>query len=760
MKTGKTGTMKKTTPKNKPVPAKRERVDILRRLPPVLSARSASPIAADMTTRAFALRASTYRDSDYSVEGVITTEEPTRVYDWGSDRMIQEVLLMSGLREIPAQVPLLDAHSQWAVDDVLGSTRDIRVEGTALVARNYFDSNDERAVRTAGKIKAGHITDFSVGYRVMQYVTIPAGETGKVDGREWTAPELSALRIVTEWELWENSVVPIGADRFAKVRGKINRFQEEKAMKGFRKFCKTRGYDLTGATDEQRDGWMEEYLSSRSAEIRADVEGEVRRNAPAPAGDPARGAVLTEADMTRILDERDRRAGEVAERRETERVEAVRSFCGYYEGNDDVAALQERALAERWPMERLHREVAGSVRARLDSGVGAPAVHLRSRRIDARALEDALVVRGAVASADELCAETGGEEGEQRAELADQLRSTPLPDIVRMALELDGREVPLNREDMIRAGFTTTSLPTVLGNVAKKSAMRGYAASPATWRAWCNIGSESDFKTTTKVRLSDTGDLEEVGIGGTVADGGTAEEKETYALARYAKKNIFDEIQIINDDLDLLTRQPMRMGTRAAALISKLVYTHLLANGAMADGTELFASGHNNLVEGTSYALSKGAAALRKALETFRKQTDKDGQPIDVEPSVLLACPEDEEYARALLRSIKLSEGTTAGLSTANIWGDMGITPAVESRLSNTNYTGYSTTAWYLAANAAQMDTVMVAFLNGKQEPTVEIFKDLGIERFGIGYRVRIDAVAKALDWRGLVKVTGVAASS
>jgi hypothetical protein len=208
----------------------------------------------------------------------------------------------------------------------------------------------------------------------------------------------------------------------------------------------------------------------------------------------------------------------------------------------------------------------------------------------------------------------------------------------------------------------------------------------------------------------------------------------------------------------VLSRAPQMLGTKAAALISKLVYTHLLANGNMTDAVALFqAATHKNLVTGAGYKLSAGAAALRKALETFRKMEDKDGQPIDVMPRVLLCCPEDEEYARALLKSIVLAEGSTAGLATANIWGSMGILPVVESRLSNTNYTGYSTTAWYLIGDPAQVDTVEVGFLNGREQPTLQFFDQtaMGIDNIGIGWRVIMDATAKAIDWRGMVKLAG-----
>jgi hypothetical protein len=58
-------------------------------------------------------------------------------------------------------------------------------------------------------------------------------------------------------------------------------------------------------------------------------------------------------------------------------------------------------------------------------------------------------------------------------------------------------------------------------------------------------------------------------------------------------------------------------------------------------------------------------------------------------------------------------------------------------------------TGWWLAAGKNGMvDTVSVFFLNGQQAPYIEEM-DNGTSD-GVTYKVRIDAVARALDFRGL----------
>ena len=144
----------------------------------------------------------------------LATETPARVWDWERG-IIEEVLLMSGA-EFPAQVPLLDAHSRYSVENQLGSLRTLHVEGAALCATAHF-SSVPRAEEAFAKVREGHLTDISVGYSVEDAVWIPEGETAFVDGRTFSGP----LRVVRKWRVKEGSLTPIGADEQAKARSTV-----------------------------------------------------------------------------------------------------------------------------------------------------------------------------------------------------------------------------------------------------------------------------------------------------------------------------------------------------------------------------------------------------------------------------------------------------------------------------------------------------------------------------------------------------------
>lgn len=171
-------------------------------------------------------RAKSFNEKTRSVEVVAATEATVNVYDWERGDVVPEVLLMSGL-SLPKnkQVPLMDSHSRGSVSHVLGSARGFMVVGDHLEATVFF-SDDQAGRSAAEKVRDGHLTDFSVGYRVERSEWIPNGETMTVNGRAFEGP----LKVTTKWKLRELSVTPIGADEGAKTRS-LNNHNKKDTMK-------------------------------------------------------------------------------------------------------------------------------------------------------------------------------------------------------------------------------------------------------------------------------------------------------------------------------------------------------------------------------------------------------------------------------------------------------------------------------------------------------------------------------------------------
>ncbi len=694
----------------------------------------------DLVTRTYSLRADTLDEKTRSIEAVIATEAQVLVFDWTRWEIIAESLMMSGVR-MPAnmQVPMQDTHDRTTVQKQLGSTRELHVEGEQLIGRNFF-SNSPAAEHAWTLIREGHLTDNSIGYKVINFVTIEKGKTAEVAGKQFTAPPDRNLRVGTEWEVKENSVCSVGADTAAKNRNedKVITNRKDKIMDKFKEWLQKRGLDYDKLNDEARTA------------LQADFEAEEKRAEDAktaPPAEPAKTAEPNDGDNKRTASAADppvdpQKVATEAVAAERQRVADIQELCG----EDIPAEVAERCIREGKTIEETRGIVLEEIR-KARTNVGSPAIHIQSAEIQRETLEDAMLLRAGF----EDTILDDKDNGEQRADRAERHRDVSLIDLCRYALRMDGVEIPLGREDMMRAAFSTASLPILLSNVAHKSLMKGYNSVPATWRKWCVPGSVSDFKTNTRLRLTDTGDLEEVPNSGEVKHGGATEEYEQFSIATYAKQFGITRQNIINDDLGAFTRTPQRMGVRAGQKPGDLVYAHLLANGAMQDTVALFHATHSNL--NTSKALS--AANLKTAVTAFMKQTDKDSRPINIMPKFLLVPVDLMLLAMELLKSVTIviTGSTDSVRGVHNVLSDLGMEAVADARMSNASYTGYSATTWYLTGSPNVTDTVEVAFLNGKQTPTIERFNP-GPDYLGIIFRILLDVGCKSLDHRPMQKNT------
>ena len=707
---------KKTTTKKKPTTRRAKKATPA----PDLAVRDYAP-SDDLTFREFQVRLDTLDTDNRTVEATIATDTPVTVYDMKRWEPVLETLVMDGV-VLPKtrQVPMLDAHNRFTLGSVIGSTRDIRVEGNALVARNHFADTDSG--RSAFElVRDKHVTDNSIGYRVTESTIVEPGKKKKINGRFYTAPGEMPLRVSTQWEVKENSIVPIGADRNAKNRSEPGTDDREKRRKRLFLEIRTMGFEkwLT-----ERGLKLDDLSEDHAAVLRADYDrAQIVTHTPAP-----------EPDAQAIEKE--------GAEKERARVAAIRQMA---EGITLPAEILNRCIDEGLDIEQARTEMFNVLRQTQlkQTAVSAPMAIVRNCEVNTEILTAGLLLRAGM----EKEATAMGEETVNRG---GEVRDLDLRTLAIESLAIDHQIVPRNRDDMVRAAFSTQTLPIILGNVANKSLLAGYNLNNASWMQWTTPGSVSDFKTQTRARDTDTFDLQEIPNGGEIPYGGTSEESETFKIATYAKNFGISRQDIINDDLSVFTSKPRKMGAKAQARVSKLVYEHFMGNPTMGDAVALFHSTHSNL--NTSAALA--SSTLATALKGFRNQTDSEGEPIMVEPKFLMVPPGLENTARGLVEAdlIMQAGSTDATITTKNIYKGA-LSVIVDPRLENANYTNYSATTWYLVAAGGNNDTVEVAFLNGKREPTIARF-DNGPTVQGLTYQVYIDAGVKALDWRTVCKNT------
>jgi hypothetical protein len=338
--------------------------------------------------------------------------------------------------------------------------------------------------------------------------------------------------------------------------------------------------------------------------------------------------------------------------------------------------------------------------------------------------------------------------GEQTVETAHRSRVTSLVDLAGRALQLGGRDPGdfASTDEMLRAAFSLQDLPNILAQTTGRVLVQAYQATTSTWTPFAFVANAQDFKPQMGIRPASIEALSPLGPGGEIKHSKLLEEATyPWQLGTFARMLGITRTTMINDDLGFLAMIGPMMGIAAGRSLSDLIFSVVM--GGQAAG--FFSAANNNLLTTTS-ALS--TTSLGAGISLMRKQLDNQGMNIFVEPAVLAVPPELEMTGKALLNSALV--GRTDNQPTGNPL--VNILPAgqvTEPRLSNSNITGYSTTAWYLFSTPLSRP-VTVGFLRGKESPTIEIAQG-EFNTLGISMRVYFDYAAALSDPRAAVKALG-----
>ncbi len=669
-----------------------------------------------------------FDEATRSVEIVAASETPVQVYDWRLGELVDEILLMSALDPVPEQVPFLDAHSRFAVDNILGSVRGFRVEGEQLVARAHFAKNS-KAADALTLARDGHLTDVSVGYRVEAFRLVEEGETAEINGKTYTGP----VKVVTKWSLHEVSAVPIGADQAAKVRAanrQDTKTKEQNMDKRLRAYLESRGL-ATDATDDE--AW--EFLGKLSAQ---DAErGHHRETGSEPGegdgGGGGDGGGEGEGSEGGNADPPSPPGGQDGDRavveHERERAAEIFEMCRA-NGVEHSEAL--KLVKSGRTVDQCAREVLNLVSQRQGGGPGYRGVRVQADETDRyrAAAADAIMLRGGLAV-------------ETPAAGHDELRGYSLKELARECLRRAGQRTGGTDHEMVGRALTTSDLPHILASVANKAVMIGWDTASQTWQVWADdSGSAPDFKESTLVRLSEFDDLDQIQEDGEYKYAKLSDIKESFKLGSYGKAIHLGRVMIINDDLSLLTSIPQAMGEAAARLVADVAYAAFLANPGMGDGKPLFDAAHNNLVSIAALDVD----GVGQAIQTMTAQKDMAGKRrLNIVPQYFVSPTALFVTAEKFFGSDVI--GTQDEPNVKNPFTGT-FTPT--NRVYEARLDDASTDVFYIMGPKGK--TVKVFFLNGVKKPFIDFADDWNTD--GRKGKVRIDVGAKALDWRGMVKVT------
>lgn len=278
-------------------------------------------------------------------------------------------------------------------------------------------------------------------------------------------------------------------------------------------------------------------------------------------------------------------------------------------------------------------------------------------------------------------------------------------------------------------------------DVANKAILQGWEEAPETYEQWTRKGQLSDFKIAHRVGMGGFSSLRQVREGAEYKYVTTGDKQATIALATYGELFSITRQAIINDDLNMLTDVPMKLGRAAKSTIADLVYAILTSNPKIStDNVSLFDKAkHANVLE----SAAMDVASLDKARQLMRVQ--KEGERhLNIRPAFVLVPTAMESVANQVIRSSSV-KGADINAGIINPVKDFA-TVIAEPRLDDN-----SQTTFYLAA-AKGTDTIEVAYLNGVDTPYIDQMEGFSVD--GVTTKVRIDAGVAPVDHRGLVKCT------
>ncbi len=332
--------------------------------------------------------------------------------------------------------------------------------------------------------------------------------------------------------------------------------------------------------------------------------------------------------------------------------------------------------------------------------------------------------------------------GYQDYEKDNAYNSMTLRELARASLTERGVGVATyNPMQMIGMAFThsTSDFGNILLDVANKAILLGWEENDETFGKWTKKGQLSDFKTAHRVGLGAFPSLRKVREGAEYKYVTLNDKGETIALATYGELFSISRQAIINDDMNMLTDVPKKLGEAAKATIGDLVYAVLVDNEKMSDKKALFSADHKNILTGGMdvETISAGRTAMRQQKEGERT--------LNIRPAFMLVPTTLETQATQVVKSGSV-KGADVNANIINPVRDLAEIIA-EPRLDDA-----SEKDWYMASRQGS-DTIEVAYLNGIDVPYIDQLE--GFTSDGVTTKVRIDAGVAPVDYRGLLKVTG-----
>jgi hypothetical protein len=657
-------------------------------------------------SRAAELVPATFNEADNTIDVVWTTGARVRRYDWWTETAYEEELAVTPeavdmSRFEAGTVQVLDGHRVYGgVAAILGIATRGSIENGEGRATLRLSTRPEMAGIVAD-IRAGIIRSISFGYNVTRYEITRAID--RTDGVNMPLYRAAA------WQPYEISFVTVPADADASTR-------QQPASGGMPCEFITRASAQPTPTSQEPTMTQGTQPGAQNPAPTDPNRAAEPAPAPAPAVAPATSAPPAADAASRAADITD-----LCVRHGVANLAAGLIRSGNSVDQARAAVLEELARndAARGGHQNVRVQTVSDEHETRIAGITEAVLH----RVDARA---------------------------QLTDNGRQYRGMTLLELGRDLLESRGvntRGMDRMRlaSEMLqfRSGMHSTSdFANLFANVANKRLRAAYDENPGTYALWARRAPNApDFKNISVVQLSGAPDLLQTNEHGEFKYGTMKDGAESYNVLTYGRIVSLSRQALINDDLRGFDRLVAAFGNSSRRLENRTVYSQLTANANMADGVALFEAGtHKNLGTGAPSALQ--FSALTTARAAMRVQKGLQNEELNLAPAYLIV-PAALEQTAYQLTSSNYVPAKQADVNEFRTGGRTSLEPIIEPVLD-----ANSATAWYLASNNGQIDTVEYCYLDGAEGPVIE--SEVGFEVDGLSYKCRLDFAAKAIDYRGV----------
>jgi hypothetical protein len=480
-------------------------------------------------------------------------------------------------------------------------------------------------------------------------------------------------------------------------------------------------------------------------------------------GDPGAGVDQIQATgATNVAKHNDERfqGAEAVRQLERERLARIDSICerdgGWNENHAKVRELRASAIAGELSIDEFEKEMLPLIRG---SRSLAPAAHIPApTNVGAdspEVLEASLSLGMGVKEkflgrfySDRVMNMAMSREG----------RGASMHTVMRAVIRAAGKRVPDRaEEEFIQAsfqangllqasvgGFSTYSLPGILGNAQNKVLLQAYQAVTTVWQKIAFAGSNKDFKQSVRYRLTGKGVVKVIGPGGELDNVSMDEQAYSTQLKTEGAILTATRQDIINDDLGALGSIPRILGRQCALAVEREFFVLLLSNPS-----NYFSLANRNYLKGNNAALN--IDSLQAAWRLMTIQLDTNQQPVMITPATLLVAPTNMALARQLTRSTEVrvpnDSAQTDVYGTGNPWEGL-LSPETSPWLDEaTPGVNANDDAWYLFGSPSDIAPFEVTFLNGQSSPTIEN-ANTNFDTLGLSWRCYFDFGLSAQDQR------------